>query len=109
MISSPSAGSVNENVAPKPGTASAQIRPPAPLSPFDDQIRVAVARSVYGQPSMNRYALGANPSIRIIVKNGHVSLEGVVADKGARDIANLMANGVFGVFSVTNNLQVERR
>ena len=79
-----------------------------PLSPFDDQIRVAVARAVYGQSSMNRYALGANPSIRIIVKKGIVRLEGVVADKGARDIANLMANGIFGVFSVTNNLQVER-
>lgn len=79
-----------------------------PLSPFDNQIRFAVARAVYGQSSMNRYALGANPSIRIIVKNGNVTLEGVVADTGARDIANIMANGVFGVFSVTNNLQVEK-
>jgi hyperosmotically inducible protein len=79
-----------------------------PLSPFDNQIRFAVARAVYGQPAMNRYALGANPSIRIIVKNGNVTLEGVVADTGARNIANLMANGVFGVFSVTNNLQIER-
>jgi hyperosmotically inducible protein len=79
-----------------------------PLSPFDNQIRFAVARAVYGQPAMNRYALGANPSIRIIVKNGNVTLEGVVADTGARNIANLMANGVFGVFSVTNNLQVEK-
>jgi len=79
-----------------------------PLSPFDDRIRVSVARAVYGQSSLNRYALGANPSIRIIVKNGNVTLEGVVADNGARNIANLMANGVSGVFSVTNNLRVEK-
>ena len=79
-----------------------------PLSPFDDRIRVAVARAVYGQPALNRYALGANPSIRIIVKNGNVTLEGVVNDDGARNIANLMANGVFGVFSVTNNLRIEK-
>ena len=79
-----------------------------PLSPFDDRLRVAVARAVYGQPALNRYALGANPSIRIIVKNGNVTLEGVVDDTGARNIANIQANGVPGVFSVTNNLQVER-
>ncbi len=79
-----------------------------PLSPFDDRVRVAVARAVYGQPALNRYALGANPSIRIIVKNGNVTLEGVVNDAGARNIAFLQANGVSGVFSVTNNLRVER-
>jgi hyperosmotically inducible periplasmic protein len=79
-----------------------------PLSPFDDRIRLAVARAVYGQPALNRYALGANPSIRIIVKNGNVTLEGVVNDAGARNIANIQANGVSGVFSVTNNLHVER-
>jgi osmotically-inducible protein OsmY len=79
-----------------------------PLSPFDDRVRVAVARAVYGQPSMNRYALGANPSIRIIVKNGNVTLEGVVDDVMSRNIANIQANGVAGVFSVTNNLRVVR-
>jgi hyperosmotically inducible protein len=79
-----------------------------PLSPFDDRLRLAVARAVYGQPALNRYALGANPSIRIIVKNGNVTLEGVVNDTGARNIANLQANGVSGVFSVTNNLRVEK-
>lgn len=79
-----------------------------PLSPFDDRVRVAVARAVYGQPALNRYALGANPSIRIIVKNGNVALEGVVNDTGDRNIANIQANGVFGVFSVTNNLRVEK-
>jgi len=79
-----------------------------PLSPFDNQLRFAVARAVYGQPAMNRYALGANPSIRIIVKNGNVTLEGVVNDTGSRNIANIQANGVSGVFSVTNNLRVEK-
>ncbi|MBI2686494.1 MAG: BON domain-containing protein [Acidobacteria bacterium] len=79
-----------------------------PLSPFDDRLRIAVARAVYGQPALNRYALGANPSIRIIVKNGNVTLEGVVNDTGARNIANIQANGVPGVFSVTNNLRVEK-
>ena len=79
-----------------------------PLSPFDDRLRLAVARAVYGQSALNRYALGANPSIRIIVKNGNVTLEGVVNDTGARNIANIQANGVFGVFSVTNNLRVEK-
>ena len=79
-----------------------------PLSPFDDRLRLAVARAVYGQSALNRYALGANPSIRIIVKNGNVTLEGVVNDNGARNIANIQANGVFGVFSVTNNLRVEK-
>lgn len=79
-----------------------------PLSPFDDRLRVAVARAVYGQPALNRYAMGTNPSIRIIVKNGDVTLEGAVADNGARNIANIQANTVAGVFSVTNNLRVER-
>lgn len=79
-----------------------------PLSPFDDRLRVAVARAVYGQPAMNRYALGANPPIRIIVKNGNVTLEGVVDNTMARNIANIQANGVSGVFSVTNNLRVSR-
>ena len=78
-----------------------------PLSPFDDRIRIAVARAVYGQSALNRYALGAHPPIHILVKNGNVVLEGVVANQGDRYIANIAANGVSGVFSVTNNLRVE--
>ena len=80
-----------------------------PLSPFDNRIRVAVARAIYGHSVLNRYAAGAVPSIHIIVKNGNVTLEGVVANTMDRNIANLQANGVFGVFSVTNNLRVEKR
>jgi hyperosmotically inducible periplasmic protein len=78
-----------------------------PLSPFDDRIRMAVARSIFGYGPMSRYAMGANPPIHIIVKNGNVTLVGVVANEMDKNIANLRANGVPGVFSVTNNLVVE--
>ena len=80
-----------------------------PLSPNDDQLRMAIYRAVYGQPSLNRYAMNAVPPIHIIVNNGRVTLEGVVANEGDKNIANVQANGVPGVFGVTNNLQVENR
>ena len=79
-----------------------------PLSPADDSIRLGVYRSVYGNTALNRYALQAVPPIHIIVKNGHVTLEGMVAQTGDKDIANLQANSVAGVYSVTNNLNVEK-
>jgi hyperosmotically inducible periplasmic protein len=79
-----------------------------PLSPMDDQIRRAVYRAVYGDPGMNRYTLQAVPSIHIIVKNGHVFLEGAAATEADKNLAYLRANGVPGVFSVTNNLHVDR-
>jgi hyperosmotically inducible protein len=79
-----------------------------PLSPFDDGIRLRVARAIYGSTALSRYSLGAQPSIRIIVKNGEVTLEGVVLNEGDRNIANIRANGVFGVFKVNNNLRTER-
>jgi len=78
-----------------------------PLSGFDNRIRLSVARAVYRNSVLNRYAMGAQPSIRIIVKDGNVTLEGVVASQMDRNVAFLAANGVFGVFSVTNNLRVE--
>lgn len=78
-----------------------------PLSPFDDGIRLRVARAIYGSSSLSRYGLGTQPSIRIIVKNGDVTLEGVVLNEGDRTVANLKANGVFGVFKVNNNLRTE--
>ena len=78
-----------------------------PLSPNDDRVRLAVYRAIYGFPSLNRYALNAVPPIHIIVANGKVTLEGVVASQGDKDAANVQANGVPGVFSVTNNLRVE--
>ncbi len=77
-----------------------------PLSPFDDRIRLAVFRSIYSRPGLDRYALGAIPGIHIIVKNGNVTLEGVVAREMDRNVAFLMANGVSGVFNVENNLRL---
>ncbi|MBV8818456.1 MAG: BON domain-containing protein [Acidobacteriaceae bacterium] len=77
-----------------------------PLSPFDNQIRRAEYRAIFGYASLYRYAMGANPSIHIIVNNGHVTLEGVVSNEGDKNLAGIRANGVPGVFSVTNNLEV---
>ncbi len=81
-----------------------------PVSPMDDQIRIAEYRAIYGDPTLStRYGFRALPSIHIIVKNGTVTLEGVVASQGDKDIVNLRANGVSNVFAVTNNLQVESK
>jgi hyperosmotically inducible periplasmic protein len=77
-----------------------------PLSPMDDQIRLAVFRSVYGFPSLTKYAMDPAKPIRISVQNGTVELDGVVNSKADRDVANIRANSVPGVFKVTNNLQV---
>jgi hyperosmotically inducible periplasmic protein len=78
-----------------------------PLSPFDDRVRLAVARAIYGYPALNRYALGALPSIRVIVKNGNVTLKGVVANEMDRNIAFIRANGVTGALTVENQLTIE--
>jgi osmotically-inducible protein OsmY len=77
-----------------------------PTSLMDDQTRVAVARAVYGDPALNKYAINPAKPIRISVQNGHVALYGVVDNKGDKDIAGIRANGVPGVFSVENNLMV---
>jgi osmotically-inducible protein OsmY len=79
-----------------------------PLSPNDDRIRRAEFRAIFGDPTMDRYAIQAVPPIHIIVKNGHITLVGVVANETDRNIAGIRANGVPGVFSVTNNLRVEK-
>ena len=79
-----------------------------PLSGFDDSIRLRTLRALQTQGgSLYRYFLGANPSVKIIVDNGHVTLEGFVANRGDYNLANILANGVPNVFSVTNNLVVE--
>ena len=79
-----------------------------PPSPMDDQIRRAVYRAIYGDPALStRYGFRAVPSIHIIVENGHVTLEGVVANEMDKNLCNIRANGVRNVFSVTNNLRVE--
>ena len=79
-----------------------------PLSRFDDSIRVRTYRAVFQTDGLYRYAMGANPSIHIVVNHGHVTLEGVVSTATDSQMAYLAANGVSGVFSVTNNLRVER-
>lgn len=77
-----------------------------PTSIMDDQTRLAVARSVYGYPSLNKYAIDPAKPIRISVQNGHVELYGVVDSKADKDAAYLRANSVPGIFSVKNYLQV---
>jgi len=80
-----------------------------PLSPMDDRIRMAEYRAIYSAPGLDRYAMQAVPPIHIIVNNGKVTLEGVVANEGDKNMANVRANVVSGVFSVTNNLRVENQ
>lgn len=78
-----------------------------PVSPMDDRTRRAVYLAIYRRGQLaTRYGFQAVPSIHIIVENGHVTLEGVVSNEGDKNIANIQANGVSGVFSVTNNLRV---
>jgi hyperosmotically inducible protein len=77
-----------------------------PVSPMDDQLRRAVYRAIYGDPVLSRYGMSALPSIHIIVKNGNVTLEGVVDSESDKNLANLRASAVPNVFSVTNNLTV---
>jgi len=79
-----------------------------PPSPMDEQIRRAVYRAIYGDPELSvRYAYHAIPPIHIIVENGRVTLEGVVANQMDKNLVNLRASAVPNVFSVTNELQVE--
>src|SRR3984885_3401291 len=79
-----------------------------PLSGNDDRIRRDVYRAIYGDPALStRIGFRAVPSLHIIVKNGHVRLEGVVANQFDSNLARIRANGVPGVFSVDNQLQIE--
>jgi hyperosmotically inducible protein len=77
-----------------------------PLSPNDDRIRVAAYRAIYGTPGLDRYALRAVPTIHILVSNGNVTLEGAVGTEMDKNLADIKAKGVPGVFSVKNNLLV---
>jgi osmotically-inducible protein OsmY len=77
-----------------------------PVSTMDWQTRMAVARAVYGYPSLNKYAIDPAKPIRISVQNGNVELYGMVDTQADKDTANIRANGVPGVFSVKNYLQV---
>ena len=77
-------------------------------SPHDDSIRLAAYRAIYRHDSLERYAIESLPPIRIIVKNGHVTLEGVVNSQLDKTLAATQARSVPGVFSVTDNLRVEK-
>jgi hyperosmotically inducible periplasmic protein len=79
-----------------------------PLSPNDERIRIAVYRAIFGKPGLDRYGLAAVPSIHIIVKNGNVTLVGLVNNEQDKNLAGLQANQVSGVFSVTNNLRIDK-
>jgi hyperosmotically inducible protein len=80
-----------------------------PTSITDDRIRRAAYRAIYGNSVLNQYQLRAVPPIHIIVKNGNITLEGVVAREMDKTVAGMQANGVPGTFSVTNNLRVEEQ
>jgi len=77
-----------------------------PPSPMDDQIRRAEYRAIYGQGSLSRYGVGSLQAIHIIVKGGHVTLEGEVDNEADKNAAGIYAKGVSNVFSVANNLVV---
>ena len=80
-----------------------------PASPSDDQIRRAEFRAIYSYPTLNKYAWGAVPPIHIIVNHGRVTLEGVVDNDSDRNVAEIQAKSVPGVFGVTNNLRVQNQ
>lgn len=79
-----------------------------PLSGFDNSIRYRTLRTFANTGGLYRYLHEPNPSMRIIVENGRITLEGFVSSKGDSDLANILANGVSGVFNVRNNLQIGR-
>ncbi len=78
-----------------------------PVSPLDDEIRLRAYRAIFGNPALQRYALQPVPPIHIIVKNGHITLVGVVDSEFDKTIANMQANSVPNVFSVTDDLRVD--
>ena len=80
-----------------------------PVSTNDDRIRRATYRAIYGNSVLSPYQMRAVPPIHIIVNGGKVTLEGVVARQMDKQIAGVQANGVSGVFAVTNNLVVEEQ
>jgi len=80
-----------------------EVLPPAPM---DQDLRMRLFRAIYGSSTLQKYDMGVQKPIRIIVKGGHVTLEGVVDTQADKDTAGIRANSVPGIFSVTNNLHV---
>lgn len=79
-----------------------------PPSPMDDRLRLRLYRAIYGYAPLQKYALGVNKPIRIIVKGGNVTIEGVVDNEADKNVAEIRAKGVSGIFSVKNNLLVAK-
>ncbi len=77
-----------------------------PVSFFDNGLRARLYRTIYGYGPLQRYALGVNKPIRIIVEKGHVTLMGVVDSEMDKNLAGIRANTVPGIFSVDNQLKV---
>lgn len=78
----------------------------APVSNFDDGLRLRAARAIYGDPALRKYAIDPARPIRIIVDNGHVTLVGAVNSAMDKQIAGMRAGQLFGAFSVENKLEV---
>jgi osmotically-inducible protein OsmY len=81
----------------------------APTSIFDDEIRIRATRAIYRDSVLSRYAIDPAKPIRILVNNGHLTLEGTVANAMDKNVAGIRAGQVFGVFSVENNLEVAKK
>ena len=77
-----------------------------PPSPMDDRIRRAAYRAIFGFGGLSKYSWGAVPSIHIIVKRGHLTLVGVVDNPTDKQLAEMQAKSVPGVFSVEDHLEV---
>jgi hyperosmotically inducible protein len=80
-----------------------------PLSPADDRIRRAAYRSIFTKSGLERYGMQSVPPIHIIVKDGNITLVGIVATEMDKNLAGIAANEVPGVFKVINKLAIERK
>ena len=78
-----------------------------PVSRFDDQLRLRIARAIYNNPNFWNYAIMADPPVHIVVEHSRVTLTGVVQSDVERMLARSIAGGQFGVMSVVNNLKTE--
>lgn len=79
-----------------------------PLSNFDDSLRIRTLQTLQNGGALGRYFVGINPSVKIIVERGNITLEGYVANRGDYNLANILTRGVTGAFGVTNNLIIEK-
>jgi hyperosmotically inducible protein len=78
-----------------------------PLSPYDDNLRVRAYNAIFGYPALSRYAIRSRSPIRILVKNGNITLVGVVNSEMDRELIYNRVNQLAGAFSVTNNLRLD--